>query len=176
MSIDEYGRAGGKPGTVSFPLMHDSDLVSLDLAGYLDRVLENLADYTERQFESRRNVELALLYPVMLSLLAFGIVWATLIGFNRYGDALPDHSVIDMTPATRTPCRRIRTRCTVLADGRVLACDQDYAAARPIGSVREKTLAELWTGPAMSALREQHACGRFEDDSLCAACTEWHRP
>ncbi len=102
--------------------------------------------------------------------------WATLIGFNRYGDALPDYSVVDMTPATRTPCRRIRSRCTVLADGRVLACDQDFMAVRPVGSLIDQSLAELWTGPTITTLRESHADGRFDGDPLCTTCTEWHRP
>jgi hypothetical protein len=102
--------------------------------------------------------------------------WATLIGFNRYGGVLPDYSVVDMTPATRTACRRIGSRCSVLADGRVIACDQDFAAVRPIGSLHESTLGELWTGSAIAALRAHHACGRYDADPLCAPCSEWHRP
>ena len=48
-------------------------------SGFLDRVLENLADYTERQFEAWRNVEMALLYPVVLFFVALLIVGALMV-------------------------------------------------------------------------------------------------
>ena len=57
----------------SFSPMFRSTVAAGEQSGYLDRVLDNLADYSERQFEARRNVEMALLYPVLLTLLAFGL-------------------------------------------------------------------------------------------------------
>ncbi|UCG17553.1 MAG: radical SAM protein [Phycisphaerales bacterium] len=102
--------------------------------------------------------------------------WATIVGYSRYGGALPDRCVIDMSPPLRCPCRRINTRCTVLADGGVIACDQDFAAARPVGSLLDSSLGEVWTGPKMTDLRAHHAAGRYDADPLCAACSEWHRP
>ena len=58
----------------SFNNLYCSSVASGEQSGYLDRVLENLADYLERQFESTRNVEMALFYPVALLVLAFVIV------------------------------------------------------------------------------------------------------
>jgi general secretion pathway protein F len=58
----------------SFNDMYRSTVAAGEQSGHLDRVLENLADYQERQFESRRDVEMAMLYPVVLTLLAFAIV------------------------------------------------------------------------------------------------------
>lgn len=63
----------------SFNHMYRSTVASGEQSGHLDSVLENLADYQERQFESRRDVEMAMLYPVLLTLLAFGIVGALMI-------------------------------------------------------------------------------------------------
>ena len=68
---------GDYPG--SFSEMFRSTVAAGEQSGHLDRVLDNLADYTERQFEARRNVEMALLYPVLLTLLAFGLVAALMI-------------------------------------------------------------------------------------------------
>ncbi len=70
-SLAEY------PG--SFSDMYKSTVAAGEQSGYLDKVLENLANYTESQFESRRNVEMALLYPVVLTVLAFFIVGALMI-------------------------------------------------------------------------------------------------
>lgn len=63
----------------SFSQLYCSSVAAGEQSGYLDRVLENLADYLERQFESTRNVEMALLYPVALLILAFVIVGALMI-------------------------------------------------------------------------------------------------
>ncbi|MBX3707380.1 MAG: type II secretion system inner membrane protein GspF [Pseudomonadales bacterium] len=63
----------------SFNGMYRSTVAAGEQSGHLDKVLENLADYQERQFESRRDVEMALLYPVLLTLLAFAIVGALMV-------------------------------------------------------------------------------------------------
>ncbi len=100
----------------------------------------------------------------------------TVTGYSTYAGAMPDVRVMDMSPPVRTACRQLRGRCTVLADGQILACDQDFLAARPIGSLHDATLAALWAGPAMQALRAAHDSGQFQADALCARCSEWHRP
>lgn len=63
----------------SFNDMYRSTVAAGEQSGHLDKVLENLADYQERQFESRRSVEMALLYPVVLTLLAFAIVGGLMV-------------------------------------------------------------------------------------------------
>ncbi|MCZ6710186.1 MAG: type II secretion system inner membrane protein GspF [Gammaproteobacteria bacterium] len=63
----------------SFDHMYRSTVAAGEQSGFLDKVLDNLATYTERQFESHRDVEMAMLYPAVLTLLAFGIVGALMI-------------------------------------------------------------------------------------------------
>lgn len=43
-------------------------------SGHLDKVLLRLADYTEQQWNMRQKLKTALIYPVMIVLVAFGIV------------------------------------------------------------------------------------------------------
>jgi general secretion pathway protein F len=59
--------------------MYRSTVAAGEQSGHLDKVLSSLADYQERQFESTRDVEMALLYPLVLTLLAFGIVGALMV-------------------------------------------------------------------------------------------------
>jgi general secretion pathway protein F len=63
----------------SFDDMYRSTVAAGEQSGHLDKVLENLADYSERQFEARRDVDMAMLYPAVLTLLAFAIVGALMI-------------------------------------------------------------------------------------------------
>ncbi len=102
--------------------------------------------------------------------------WAVIEGYSHHAGQLPDRAVMDMSPPLRTACRRIRTRCTILADGRMTMCDQDFTGLTAVGSVRESSLADLWQGQAMHAVRQQHAAGQYEAQPLCPNCNEWHRP
>lgn len=63
----------------TFSDMYRSTVAAGEQSGHLDTVLENLADYTEASFESRRSVEMALFYPIVLLTFAILIVGALLI-------------------------------------------------------------------------------------------------
>ncbi len=63
----------------SFSHLYRSTIAAGEQSGFLDKVLENLASYEERQFESSRDVEMAMLYPILLTLFAFGIVGALMV-------------------------------------------------------------------------------------------------
>jgi radical SAM protein with 4Fe4S-binding SPASM domain len=105
---------------------------------------------------------------------SLGSVCITAAG--HYARQFPDHGVMKMAPSPRTACRRLRSRCVVLADGRVAACDQDFKGSQTVGDLRKQSLAEIWQGPELTRLRDAHHAGQFEVTSLCGACDEWHRP
>lgn len=81
----------------TFPDMYRSTVAAGEQSGFLDVVLENLADYIEARFESRRNVEMALFYPALLLVFALLIVGGLLIYvvpdivrvFDDTGEQLP---------------------------------------------------------------------------------------
>ena len=58
----------------TFASMFRSTVASGEQSGHLDTILNNLATYTEQRFEARRNVEMALFYPILLLVVAFVIV------------------------------------------------------------------------------------------------------
>lgn len=97
-------------------------------------------------------------------------------GFSNYAGQIEDRAVIDMRPPSRIPCRRLRNRCLILADGRVVLCDQDFKGNHPIGDLHNATLQEIWKSQSFEKTRRDHLAASYECNSLCAGCAEWHRP
>lgn len=101
--------------------------------------------------------------------------WACIAGFNHGAGQRESLAVRSMAPPTRTPCRRLWDRTLVLADGSVIACDQDYQRRQPLGRLGDVTLPEVWTCDAFAALRESHLNATYSHP-LCPTCDDWHRP
>lgn len=57
-----------------FPEIYRATVAAGEQAGHLDRVLERLADYTEGREQIRQKVLAAMLYPIVLTVMSFGIV------------------------------------------------------------------------------------------------------
>ncbi|MBZ2168178.1 type II secretion system inner membrane protein GspF [Marinobacter sp. F4216] len=65
-SLGEFPRA--------FPRLYRSTVAAGEHAGHLDLVLNRLADYTEGRQEARQKIQLAAIYPIILSIVAIAIV------------------------------------------------------------------------------------------------------
>jgi len=57
-----------------FPEIYRATVAAGEQSGHLDRVLERLADYTERREETRQKILGAMLYPIVLTVMCFAIV------------------------------------------------------------------------------------------------------
>ncbi len=86
----------------------------------------------------------------------------------------PDLSPVRMAPPKRTPCRQLMGRMTILSDGRVAQCDQDWLGAAVGGDATATPLADIWQ--SMQATRRAHEQGQWDQLELCRKCHEWHRP
>jgi radical SAM protein with 4Fe4S-binding SPASM domain len=93
-------------------------------------------------------------------------------GPSTGGGRMPDMAVLDMAPPVRCACRQLHTRMTLLSDGTVARCDQDWQASAAIGHVDDAPLTELWA--KLQRLRADHEAGAY--DGPCKECREWHRP
>jgi hypothetical protein len=63
---------------------------------------------------------------------------------------------------------------TVLADGTVALCDQDWRGEAALGQVQGSTMHAAWQ--RVTPLTQLHQAGRWDEIGLCQHCTEWHRP
>lgn len=81
----------------TFNELYRSTVGAGEQSGQLDNVLESLANYLEKQYESRRNVQSALYYPVLLFFVAIVIVGGLMTSvvptivevFESTGEELP---------------------------------------------------------------------------------------
>jgi general secretion pathway protein F len=81
----------------AFPHLYRATVSAGEHAGHLDSVLNKLADYTESQQEAQTKIKLAAMYPIILCIVAIGIVVGLLTYvvpdivevFVRNGQALP---------------------------------------------------------------------------------------
>jgi len=101
---------------------------------------------------------------------------AVIVGPSHYAGQWPDRAVAQMAPPARFACGKVFHRATILSDGRLSLCDQDFRGSRAIGSLQNDSLAGLWRGSRLSGIREYHLNGSFESIPLCRDCAEWHRP
>jgi len=62
-----------------FPEIYRSTVSAGEQSGHLDNILERLADYTEGREQMRQKVLGAMLYPIVLSVMCFGIVSGLLV-------------------------------------------------------------------------------------------------
>ncbi|MFU8896287.1 MAG: type II secretion system inner membrane protein GspF [Gammaproteobacteria bacterium] len=86
----------------AFPEIYRATVAAGEQSGHLDPVLERLADYTEGRQQLRQRVSHALIYPVILTVMAISIVSGLLVYvvpkvvgvFENTGQALPTFTQI----------------------------------------------------------------------------------
>ncbi len=57
-----------------FPDLYIATIAAGERSGHLDLILDQLADYTENRFAMQKKIQGAMIYPIILMLMAFGIV------------------------------------------------------------------------------------------------------
>jgi hypothetical protein len=97
-------------------------------------------------------------------------------GYSDRASQMEHRQVASMAPPARIPCRRLRSRLVMLADGRAVSCDQDFRAVQVIGDLGRQTVQEVWQGGPMRRLREYAPGADSGQAPLCSHCEEWGRP
>lgn len=99
---------------------------------------------------------------------------ANRVGIGRYrnprGHLDADASRVEDFPTKVIPCPQLWQRLLVTYDGKVLMCCGDHHARSPLGHLKERTLHEIWHGPALEAVRRAHLEGRSDEIEACRPC------
>ena len=81
----------------AFPELYRATIAAGEHAGRLDQVLDKLAEHTEKSYESKQKVQLAMIYPAVLIFVSLAVVTGLMIFvvpgvvevFSDQGEALP---------------------------------------------------------------------------------------
>jgi MoaA/NifB/PqqE/SkfB family radical SAM enzyme len=68
------------------------------------------------------------------------------------------------------PCRRLWTELAVSSDGEVALCCEDWLVMHGLGSLHERSIAEIWFGDELNRIREIHRSKDVEQFPFCAHC------
>ncbi len=148
-----------------------------------DEVVGQLEDFIEKTKDAGPMIlpHLVKTRQTMAQMEAFYDRWlkscdgAVIVGYKDFAGQLEDKSVMDMAPPQRSACRRLSGSMTILADGGVTICGQDFKGSCATGNVNEKSIKELWCSQALEELRAAHRQRNFGMNELCGKCKEWHR-
>ncbi len=72
--LEGHSLAQSLQQSASFPALYIATIAAGERSGHLDLILEQLADYTENRFAMQKKVQGAMIYPIILMLMSFGII------------------------------------------------------------------------------------------------------
>lgn len=72
--LEGHSLAQALQQSASFPALYIATIAAGERSGHLDLILEQLADYTENRFAMQKKVQGAMIYPIILMLMSFGII------------------------------------------------------------------------------------------------------
>ncbi|MBU1627025.1 SPASM domain-containing protein, partial [bacterium] len=96
--------------------------------------------------------------------------------FNRYYDRIEDRSVIDVTPLKRFACRQLENSLSILWNGDVIMCQQDFDGKYVFANIKNSSLIDIWESQELKDLRLAHLKGEYNKYPLCVKCKEWYIP
>ncbi|WP_319762398.1 radical SAM protein [Maridesulfovibrio sp.] len=85
--------------------------------------------------------------------------------------SLPSRKDVD-----RKPCNKVYEDMVIYWNGDIGLCNHDWTrlvTGQHIGSVKEKSIQEVWQSPAYKAIREAHESCDLRDVSPCEHCQHW---
>lgn len=145
--------------------------------------LERFLDLREQRggFGPRLVVSMVRCSATLSEMEAFYDHWSTaadgavIEGHSDFAGQTPTDDVLNLCPPDRRPCRRLNRRMTVLSDGRIVTCSEDYLGMQAAGTFPDTPLKEAWE-ERFAAWRADHRAADWSRLPLCPHCREWHRP
>lgn len=84
----------------------------------------------------------------------------------------PDKNISENSPIHEFCCKQPFQRLVVMTDGTVCVCATDVMGVLAIGNIHNTSLKDLWHGPKINQLREQHRSGKYYESPMCRICAD----
>lgn len=101
--------------------------------------------------------------------------WAVIDRFETGEGLIPDQGPVPMRvprpPGYASPRHRHKRRLTVLSDGTVTLCGQDWLGRLPLGNAADEPLETIWRRAAETVLPE--SIGSQHTRPICPDCADW---
>lgn len=94
--------------------------------------------------------------------------------FNCYCGQIEDRSAIDVTPLKRFPCKQLQSGISVLWNGDIAMCPQDFNGKIILDNVGEDSISGIWKGKKLEDIWQVHQKGEHAKLPLCSQCKEWY--
>ncbi len=72
--LEGYDLASSLANSANFPQLYIATISAGEKSGHLDLILEQLSEYTENRFALQKKIQSAMIYPIVLMVMAFAIV------------------------------------------------------------------------------------------------------
>jgi len=101
--------------------------------------------------------------------------WIEKVDFVRIGALFTPGGFenIEGAPAQRNACPALNHTMCIHTNGHVSICCLDGFRETDAGNVLETSVAEAWTGPKFTAVREAHERGDWDSIPMCKTCDRW---
>lgn len=73
----------------------------------------------------------------------------------------------------RSPCADLWFKMVINWRGEVVMCCHNWDSSIVMGDLTTASVYEVWHGPALVALRNEHLRGNYGCNALCSGCNEW---
>jgi spiro-SPASM protein len=94
--------------------------------------------------------------------------------FNRYCDQIADRGVSDFTPRKRFLCRQLLEGVSVLWNGDVTLCRQDFDGKMVVGNLNDTPLKEILNNSYRIETIKAQSREDYTKGGLCSTCKEWY--
>lgn len=94
--------------------------------------------------------------------------------FNNFCGQIEDRSVVDVTPLKRFPCKQLQAGISILWNGDVILCRQDFEGKYSLGNLKEQYLIDILESEKLKSIWQAHKKGEYDKLPLCKDCKEWY--
>lgn len=172
---------------VSIDASNAATFAIVRVRGDYDEVVQNVRDFIDVRRELGRRLPLLRVSFVRTAenegeVEAFVEQWKNVADYyavSDYSNWAPEStSGAEHYPSSRLNvvsdfrCPQPWQRATVYTNGDVFPCCSESGRRHPVGNVRQQSLAEIWSSPAVAAMRQLHLEGRWRDNAVCRICVE----